>query len=96
MRRSPRCGTNGCAEHRDWRKSLDRPCTWGYLDIPVPGNVAGSAMFLRYPDGSAEVLVKHRRAGVWLRAQPVDDVTAKTLIAVHNPPIFASDSRPPR
>lgn len=96
MRRTPTCGTKDCATHVDRRFSPRRACTYGVLTVAGPGVVTGMTTFRRLPDGSAEVVVAHRHAGAWTPPRPVAEPAASALIAAHNPPIFAPDSRPPR
>lgn len=96
MSRTPTCRRPDCANHLDRRCTENRtPCAYGFSDIPKPGEVRRVVTFFRHPDGTAEVTVGHRHAGTWVW-RTVDDVTAKELIEQHRPPIFATDSRPPR
>lgn len=90
MNRTPTCRVRGCANHLDRRRNPTRsPHTWALdLDIPAPGVVRSTTTFVLNPDGSAEVVVRHLRAGQWTPERPVDDVTAKQLIAAYDPPIF--------
>jgi hypothetical protein len=62
-------------------------CTFGALDIPRPGVVAGLITFRVWPDGARDVVVdRHDESSGWAGPQPVAACVVSQLEAAHNPP----------